>query len=111
VTAAGVLKEFHEQKPKGNTIKGGGEKNKNKALLGNVSTTSSDLAASLAPPDADSNALHRVLAAERASVSGMLRDLKLLDLLPQRSTITGSVFTNNSDLLSALALRELSEKT
>ena len=33
--------------------------------------------------------LHRVLAAERADVSGVLGDFHLLDLLPERCTISG----------------------
>ena len=35
----------------------------------------------------------------------MLGDFHLLDLLTERGTITDTVFTDNSDLLSALSLR------
>lgn len=44
------------------------------------------------------------LSAESASVLAVLGDFHLLDLLTERGTITDTVFTNNSDLLSALSL-------
>jgi len=46
------------------------------------------------------------LSAESASVLAVLGDFHLLDLLTERGTITDTVFTNNSDLLSALSLSE-----
>lgn len=45
------------------------------------------------------------LAAEGASVLAVLRDFHLLDHLTQRGTITGTIFTNDSNLLGALGLR------
>ena len=46
------------------------------------------------------------LAAKSANVLGVLSDLHLLDGLTKGSTITGSVFTDNSDLLGALGLKK-----
>jgi len=45
--------------------------------------------------------------AESASVLAVLGDFHLLDLLTERGTITDTVFTNNSDLLSALSLETM----
>lgn len=45
------------------------------------------------------------LATEGAGVLGVLADLNLFHHLPERGTITGTVFTNNSHLLGALGLQ------
>ena len=58
--------------------------------------------AALAGPDAHNGALHGVLAAEGASVLAVLGDFHLLDHLTQGGTITGTIFTNDSNLLGAL---------
>ena len=68
------------------------------------STTGNDLLAGTALPDADSLALDRVLAAESAGVLGVLRDFDLLDLTTERSTVTGTVLSGDSDLDSSLRL-------
>lgn len=68
------------------------------------STTGHDLLAGAALPDADGLALDRVLAAEGASVLGVLRDFDLLDLTTQRGTVTGTVLSGDSNLDSALRL-------
>merc|ERR1719197_1151797 len=47
-------------------------------------------------------ALQSHLSAEYACVSGMLRDVHLLNCLTEGSTITGPIFTYNSCLLGAL---------
>jgi len=44
------------------------------------------------------------LAAEGASVLAVLGDFHLLDHLTQGGTITGTIFTNDSNLLGALGL-------
>ena len=75
-------------------------------VLHDPSTTSEDLEAGAALPDADSLALDGILAAEIASVLGVLGDLHLPDLLTQRCTITGAVLADNADLASALGLEE-----
>merc|ERR1719317_1181992 len=62
-------------------------------------STSNGLSACFAFPDADSRSLHRILATEFACVLSMLADFDFLGHLSERSTITGSVFTNNSYLL------------
>merc|ERR1712146_29009 len=66
-------------------------------------TASNNLGAALALPDAHICALHRVLAAERAVVLRVLRDLVLLHNLTERRTIASSVLSTNPRLLSALA--------
>jgi len=68
-----------------------------------VSTASNGLGARLALPDTSSLALHAVLAAEHASVLGVLGDLDLLDLLTQRGTIASTVLADNTDLLRSLS--------
>ena len=45
------------------------------------------------------------LAAEVASVSSMLADFDLLDLLTQAGTITGTILSNNSNLLGSFTLQ------
>jgi len=74
------------------------------SVLHHPGATSESLAAALAVPDAHSGPLDGVLAAEGARVASVLRDFHLLDLLPQRSTITGTVLTGHADLLRALGL-------
>lgn len=56
------------------------------------------LVATLASPDTDRVSLDAVLAAEGADVSRVLGDFHLLDLLSERSTISGAVFTGHADL-------------
>lgn len=50
------------------------------------------------------------LAAETARILAVLGDFHLFDHFTQRSTITGSIFTGDSDLLGAFCLK-LHEKT
>lgn len=50
------------------------------------------------------------LAAEGAGILGVLRDFDLLDHLTQRGTITGTVLSDDSDLLSALGLESKGKK-
>ena len=69
-----------------------------------VGTSGVDLLAGSALPDANGAPPHRVLSAEHAGVRGMLRDLHLLHLLTQGGTITGSVLSDNADLLRSLGL-------
>jgi hypothetical protein len=69
-----------------------------------ISTTSHDLFASLALPDTSCLSLNSSLTAESAAILGMLSDFHLLDDLSQGGTISGTVFTANSDLLSMLSL-------
>ena len=57
-------------------------------LRDGVGTTSDGLVATLALPDTNSLALHGVLAAEGADVTGVLRNFGLLDLLTQRGTVS-----------------------
>jgi len=66
-----------------------------------VGAASLHLLAVAAVPDADSLPLHGILAAERARVLGVLRDLNLLDDLTQRGTVTGAVLAGDPDLLRA----------
>lgn len=44
------------------------------------------------------------LATEGAGILGMLANLNLLHHLPKRSSISGTIFTHNSNLLGALGL-------
>ena len=71
-----------------------------------VSTTGHGLLAGAASPDAGSRALHVNLAAEGAHVLGVLGNFDLLDDLTERSTVTSTVLTNDSDLLCALGLED-----
>lgn len=57
-------------------------------LRDGVGTTGDGLVAALALPDTNSLALHGVLAAEGADVTGVLRNFGLLDLLTQRGTVS-----------------------
>ena len=67
-----------------------------------VSTTSLDLPAVLASPDANSLPLHGILSAELTEVLAVLTDFHLLNLLTQTSTITGTIFPDNTNLLGSL---------
>lgn len=71
-----------------------------------VSTTSDDDTAGAALPDTSSSALNGVLTAESALVLGVLGDLDLLDDLTEGSTVTSTVLTNDTNLLSSLALQK-----
>ena len=73
-------------------------------LRDGVSTTSHGLLATLTLPDTDSSTLDSILTTESTGVLGMLSDFHLLYGLSERGTITGTVFTGDSDLLSALGL-------
>jgi hypothetical protein len=66
-----------------------------------VRAASQGLLAALALPDANNLALDGVLAAEGAGVGGVLRDLRLLDLLTNHGTVAGTVLAHDSDLLRA----------
>jgi hypothetical protein len=57
-------------------------------LRDGVGTTGDGLVAALALPDTNSLALHGVLSAEGADVTGVLRNFGLLDLLTQRGTVS-----------------------
>jgi hypothetical protein len=70
-----------------------------------ISTSSITLVAWSAVPDTGSASLHGGLSAELAHVLGVLRDFHLLHLLTERGTITGSVLSDDSDLLRSLGLR------
>ena len=61
-------------------------------------STSDLLLAASARPDTSSLSSDGVLAAERAGVSGVRRDLESLGDLSQRGTITSSVLTSDTDL-------------
>lgn len=74
-----------------------------------VRATSDHLAAATALPDAGGSAAHSRLAAERADVAGVLRDLSLLRDLTQRRTIAGAVLAHDANLLGPL--RHLSVPT
>ena len=50
------------------------------------------------------------LAAECADVLRVLGDFHLFDGFTEGSTITGSIFTNNSDLLGAFSLENLTRE-
>lgn len=64
------------------------------------------LPAVLAVPNPDSLALDAELPAEIAEVLGVLAGVGLLDLLTQRSTVTGAVLPDDTRLLRALGLRK-----
>ena len=51
------------------------------------------------------------LAAECAEILRVLGDFHLFDGFTEGSTITGSIFTNNSDLLGAFSLENLTRET
>ena len=69
-----------------------------------IRTTGDGDSALGALPDADSLTLDGVAAAEGAHVLAVLSNLNLLDDLTERSTVTGAILTDDSNLLSALAL-------
>lgn len=54
-----------------------------------------------AVPDSDDLTLEGVFAAEGAGVGGVLRHLHLLHRLPQRRTVTRSIFTSDPNFLRA----------
>lgn len=60
--------------------------------------------AGLKVPEANNLFLHPSLATEGAGVLAVLADLNLFHHLPERGTITGTIFHNNSHLLGALGL-------
>jgi len=68
-----------------------------------VGTSGNRLTARTARPDSDALALDGVLAAEDASVCGMLRNLNLSDQLTEGGTVPCSVLSRDSDLLGALS--------
>ena len=82
------------------------------------STTGNDLTALLATPNTYASSLDGVLTAESTGVArrlqrrkqdgirAVLRDFNLLDDLTKRRTVSGSVFTANSNLLSSLTLKD-----
>jgi len=64
-------------------------------------TTRNDFLTSRARPNADSLALHAVLAAEGAGVPCVLSNFHLFDLLSQGSTVTRAVLASDADLACA----------
>lgn len=66
------------------------------------STTSHNLLAGLAVPDANVGTLNGILTTELAGVSGVLKNFNLLNDLTERCTVTSSVLTSHSNLLSSL---------
>jgi len=62
-----------------------------------VSTSGNNLFTALATPDSSICSLHRVLSAKGATVSGMLRNFDFAEELTEGSTVTGSVFSGDSD--------------
>lgn len=67
-----------------------------------VGSSGDDLVALGAVPDSGGLSLHGLLSAERAGVAGVLGDLELLGHLTEGSSITGSVLSDDSDLLRSL---------
>lgn len=67
-----------------------------------VGSSGDDLVALGTVPDSGGLSLHGLLSAERAGVAGVLCDFELLGHLTEGSTITGSVLSDDSDLLSSL---------
>ena len=63
------------------------------------------LVASAAFPDTNNATLDGVLAAERAGVAAVLRNLNLLDLATERRAVAGAVLARDSDLDRTLGLR------
>jgi hypothetical protein len=57
-------------------------------------------------PDTNGLTLDGVFTAESTGVTSVLRDFHLLNLLTQRRTVTGTVFTGDSDLTSAFGLQQ-----
>merc|ERR1712045_112087 len=53
-------------------------------------------------PDSYSFSLHSILSAERAQIFGVLCDFHLFDGFTEGCTITGAIFTDDSDLLCSL---------
>lgn len=67
-------------------------------------TASSCLQAGATVPDPHCPSLHRGVATEGAGVLGTLAHFNSLHLAAEGGAITGSVFTNSSDLLGAFML-------
>ena len=61
-------------------------------------------------PDASGCPLHGSLSAEEADVLRVLGNFYLLHLLTERGTITGSVLSDDSNLLGALGLKRREEE-
>ena len=70
-----------------------------------VGTSGFHLSAVLATPYPNSLPLHCILSAELTEVFAVLTDFHLLNLLPQTSTIPGTVFADNPSLLGSFRLR------
>jgi len=73
----------------------------------NVGTTSDSLLAGPAVPDTGGVTLDRDLSAEGASVTGVLGDFHLLDLLTERGTVTVRVALVSTSGLGGLSLSRL----
>lgn len=71
-----------------------------------IGSSSLSLVASLALPDSNSRTLHSILSTETAEVLWVLTNFDLFDLLSQTRTITGSVFTHDSNLFRTLRLHQ-----
>lgn len=84
-----LLRLHLAETPDGAANSGGGSR------ADGVGAAGQGLLAATAVPDTDSVTLHGILAAECASVGSVLRNFNLLDLLPQRGTITGTVLAHN----------------
>ena len=67
-----------------------------------VSAPGNDLPTTLAAPDAHAGPLDGVLSAEGATVGGVLGDLDLTKELTEGGTVTGTVFSGDSDLSCAV---------
>lgn len=74
-----------------------------------VGTTGVRLVAGFASPDTNVGSLDGDLATVRARVSSVLGDFHLLDGLPEGGTVTGTVFTGDTDLLCSLGLKKESK--
>jgi len=66
------------------------------------SSSSNGFSTSTTRPNSNRRALYAVLTAKCARETCVLRNFQLLGHFPQRGTISGSVFTSDSDFLSAL---------
>ena len=73
-------------------------------LRDGVSTTSQGLFTALTLPDANSCTLNGVFTTKSTGVGGMLSDFHLFDSLSERGTVTGTIFTGDSDFLCTLSL-------
>jgi len=77
-------------------------------LRDSVSTTGHGLLTTLALPDTNGSTLDSILTTEGTGVGGVLSDFHLLYGLSERGTITGTVFTGDSDYKHSLALISVS---